>query len=311
MEKEKVILDVDPGSDDAIAIAVAGRHPRIELLAITAVAGNQTLEKTAKNALKVCSYLGITGVPIAAGMSHPLVREPVTAANIHGESGLNGVELEEPKLALDPRHAVDLIVEALSSSSGDINFVATAPLTNIAVALRKEPGITKKIKRIVMMGGSYGLGNITPAAEFNVYADPEAAHVVFSSGVPIVMMGLDLTHQAVVTQDVIKRVECIDNEASRLFVGLMDFYSTRYRERFGFDGAPLHDPTTLAWLIDPSIVETKAMHVDVELRGEHTYGRTVCDYWCALGKPPNANVGVRLEVERFWDAICEALSFYS
>ncbi len=311
MGKEKIIMDVDPGSDDAIAIAVAGRHPRLELLTITVVAGNQTLEKTVKNALKVCSHLGITGVPIAAGMSHPLVREPITAANVHGESGLDGVELEEPKLDLDPRHAVDLIVEALSSSSGDINFVATAPLTNLAVALRKKPGIAKKIKRIVMMGGSYGLGNITPAAEFNIFADPEAAHIVFSSGVPIVMMGLDLTHQAVVTRDVIKRVDGIGNEASRLFVGLMDFYSARYKERFSLDNAPLHDPTTLAWLIDPSIVETKAMHVDVELRGEHTYGRTVCDYWCVLGKPPNADVGVRLEVERFWDAICEALSFYS
>lgn len=311
MEREKVILDVDPGCDDAIAIAVAGRHPRLKLLAVTAVAGNQRLEKTAKNALKVCSHLGITDIPVAAGMLHPLVREPITAANFHGESGLGDVDLGEPSMELDPRHAVDLIIEMLFCSGGDINIVATGPLTNIAVALRKEPGIARKIKRIVMMGGSYGFGNITPAAEFNIYADPEAAQIVFSSGVPIVMMGLDLTHQAPVTQDVMEHIGRLENKASDLFVNLMSFCSARYKERTGLESAPLHDPTTLAWLISPSVIETKAMHVDVELRGEHTYGRTVCDYWGVLKEPPNADVGVRLEVERFWDVICEALSFYS
>jgi ribosylpyrimidine nucleosidase len=306
----KIILDIDPGHDDAVALMLARIHPRIDLRAVTVVAGNQTLEKTVRNARNVATAVGLTGVPVAAGMSRPMVREQVIADDIHGVSGLDGPVFGEPSVALDPRHGVDLIVELLMASEGDITLVPTGPLTNVAMAMRKEPRIVERIERIVLMGGSYQLGNITPAAEFNIYADPEAAHVVFSSGRPIVMMGLDLTRQALCTPQVVERVRALGNPVANLFVELMEFFAATQRKVFGWQAPPLHDPTTLAWLIDPTLIETRPMHVAVELRGELTYGRTCCDYFGMTKKAPNAEVAVRLDVPRFWDLIVDTLALY-
>lgn len=309
MNKEKVILDIDPGHDDAVAILLAGRNPRIDLKAITVVAGNQTLEKTVKNALNVCSYVGLN-VPIAAGMDRPMVREQIIAGDIHGESGLDGPKFGDNLVKLDNRHAVELIIEYLMDSDGDINLVPTGPLTNIAMAMRLEPRIVPKIKRIVLMGGSYQLGNTTPAAEFNIYADPEAAHVVFTSGRPIVMMGLDLTRQALATRDVIDRMKTIDNRASRLFVELMEYFAKSQHDVFGWEAPPVHDPTTIAYLIDPLVIETQPMYTEIELKSEKCYGRTICDYFGVLGKEPNTDVAVKLDFKKFWDIVYDTLKLY-
>ena len=196
----KIIHDCDPGHDDAVAILMAAVHPAIDLQAVTVVAGNQTLEKTVRNALNICSASGrFSDIPVAAGMSRPMVREQVVAGDIHGESGLDGPVFDEPDVGLDPRHAVDLIIDLLLDSDDPITIVPTGPLTNIGMAIRKEPDIVEKIERIVLMGGAYQHGNVTPSAEFNIYADPEAAHVVFTCGRPIVMMGLDVTRKALAT----------------------------------------------------------------------------------------------------------------
>ena len=306
----KIILDMDPGHDDAVAMMLAWAHPRIDLRAITVVAGNQTLEKTTRNALNVATALGVTGVPVAAGMSGPMVRSQVIADDIHGVTGLDGPTFGDPTVPLDNRHAVQLIIEILMNSAGDITLVPTGPLSNIAMAMRMEPRIIEKIERIVLMGGSYQLGNITPAAEFNIFADPEAAHVVFSSGRPLVMMGLDLTRQAKVFPSVVERMREIGNPVSELFVELMEFFAKTQKEVFGWEGPPLHDPTTVAWLIDPTLIKTKPMAVEVELRGEHTYGRTCCDYFGMTRKAPNAEVALELDTERFWDLIHDTLKLY-
>lgn len=307
----KIILDVDPGHDDAVAMMLAWAHPRIDLKAVTVVAGNQTLEKTVRNALNVATAIGLEGVPVAAGMSRPMVREQqVIADDIHGVTGLDGPTFPEPTVPLDPRHAVDLIIELVMASDGDITLVPTGPLTNVAMAMRREPRMVEKIERIVLMGGSYQLGNVTPAAEFNIFADPEAAHIVFSSGRPVVMMGLDLTRQAKVYPRVIERIKGLDNPVAVLFAELMEFFAKTQKEVFGWEAPPLHDPTTVAWLIDPTLIGTKPMAVDVELRGELTYGRTCCDYFGMTGRPANAEVAVKLDQDRFWDLIHDTLALY-
>lgn len=310
MKKEKIILDCDPGHDDAVAILLAGRNPEIELLAITVVAGNQTLDKTSSNALKICSEVGIKDVPIAAGMGRPLVRESLICPEIHGKSGLDGHDFPEPAIKLDKRHAVDLIIETLMNSDEPVTVVTTGPCTNVAMSIRKEPRILNRVKRFVMMGGSYQLGNITPAAEFNIFADPEAAHIIFTSGRPITMIGLDVTRHALVTPEAVSRIESLDNKASNMFVDLMKFFAKTQKQVFGWENPPLHDPTTIAYLIDPSVVETKPMNVEIELRGEKTYGRTVCDYVGILGKTPNADVGIGLDYNKFWDIIYDTLKLY-
>lgn len=306
----RIVLDCDPGHDDALAILLAARHPALRLEAITAVAGNSTVDKTARNALKVCSLAGIRDVPIAAGMAAPLVRPLHVAPAIHGASGLDGPHLPEPDLVLDPRHAVDLLIELLLASNGDLTIVATAPLTNLAAAIRREPRILPGIERIVLMGGSIGLGNWTPAAEFNIYVDPEAAHVVFTCGRPVTMVGLDVTHTALATPEVRERIRALGSPVARLADGLLGFFADTYREVFGFEAPPLHDPCAVAAVIDPTLLRTKPMHVAIELRGEHTTGRTVCDLYGVTGEPPNAEVGLALDVPRFWDLLIETLARY-
>lgn len=310
MQKEKIILDCDPGHDDAVAIMLAAINPKIELLGITVVAGNQKLEKTVNNTLKVCNHLNLD-VPVYSGMSRPMIREQLIADDIHGETGLDGPKFEELKIKAEDKHAVNFIIDTLMNSDEKVTLVPTGPLTNIGMAIRFEPRIIEKINRIVLMGGSYQLGNMTPAAEFNILADPDAAHIVFSSGVKIVMMGLDLTRQASATKEVVEKIKSLNNKASKLFVDLMEFFAASQKNVYGWSAPPVHDPTTIAYIIDPECIEVKPMFCEIELWSERSYGRTLCDYFGILKKEPNVDVAVKLDFDRFWNLIYENLKLYN
>lgn len=302
MNRKKIIIDCDPGQDDAVAIMVAGKNPTLEILGITVVAGNQTLDKTQKNALSIVDYLGLD-LPVYAGCTRPMVRDRITAADIHGESGLAGHTFGPCKKQLEKQHAVQFIIDTLLHAEAPITLVPIGPLTNIAMAMRLEPKIIDKIERIVLMGGSYGLGNVTPAAEFNIFADGDAAHVCFTSGVPITMVGLDVTRQALCNSKIIERMSKIQNKATALFLDLMNHYCKVQKEIFNLDGGALHDPVVAAYLIDPSILVTKPMNVEIDIRGTQSYGRTNCDYFSYLKKEPTADVAVEIDVEKFWDIV--------
>lgn len=311
MEQVKIILDCDPGHDDAVAIMMAAIHPAIDLLGITTVAGNQVLRKTAANALKVCRYLELD-VDVYAGMDRPLVREQVIAEDIHGESGLDGPIFPPLDRSVHKLHAVDYIAETLQRSAGDIVLVATGPLTNLAIAFRRNPAVVTKVQRIVLMGGAYQLGNVTPAAEFNIFADAEAAHVVFTSNIPITMMGLDLTRQALCYPNIIERMERFHNRGSRLFGDLMRFFCKTQKAVFGWDGAPLHDPTCIAYLIDPGCIEVTPMHTEIEIRSEQCYGRTLCDFFNTQGNndTTSTRVATTLDKARFWQIVEDCIALY-
>jgi inosine-uridine nucleoside N-ribohydrolase len=306
----KIILDCDPGHDDAIAILLAAHHPEIELLAITTVAGNQSIEKTTRNALKVCSLANIRSVPIAMGMEKPLLRPARHAGHIHGETGLDGPAIPEPDLELSPLHGVDLLIKLLLESDGDITLVPTGPLTNIATAIQREPAIVPKIQAISLMGGALGLGNVTPAAEFNVWADPEAAAIVFGCGRPITMVPLEVTHQALATDEVLSRLRVGQYPVAMFAAGLLSFYAERYRSVFGFSAPPVHDPCAVAAVIDPTIISAHMTYVEIETVSELTAGRTVCDVYGTRGMTPNVRVGYALDVPRFWDMVIETLHSY-
>ncbi len=308
--KIPIILDTDPGCDDAVAIMLAAKHPLLDIKAITVVAGNQTIDKTAQNALKVCSILGVDNMPVAAGMSQPIIRTQVIANQIHGETGLGDFDFDDLIIRLDPRHAVNLIIETLMNSGGDITFVAMGPLTNLGMAMRLEPRIIPKIKQIVLIGGSYQLGNITPAAEFNIYADPEAAHIVFTSGRPIVMIGLSITEKVLITKEVMNKMALIHNKAAALLINVVDFYSKSNRKLYGMEATPLYDPAAIVYLIDPVIFKIKPMYVEIELKSEQSYGRTHCDFYGTLNKPANAGVVVDLDSKRFWEVVSEIVRLY-
>lgn len=303
----KVILDCDPGHDDAMAILLAHGNPDIELVAITTVAGNQTLDKTSLNARRVCTVAGIRDVPVAAGCDRPLSRPLRTAGYIHGETGLDGPAFGPPTVPLHEQHAVDLIINLLMRSDGEITLVPTGPLTNIAMAVRKEPRIVSRVKEVVLMGGAYTRGNITPAAEFNIAVDPEAAAIVFSAGWPLTMVGLDLTHQALATPQVLERIRQLHTPIADIGVQLLEFFRESYRRHAGLPDPPLHDPCAVARVIDPRVVECVEAFVAVETHGEWTWGMTVTDFRGLLGKGPNARVATRLDVDAFWDLMVAAL----
>ncbi|MBS1251114.1 MAG: Pyrimidine-specific ribonucleoside hydrolase RihA [Anaerolineales bacterium] len=327
---KKVIIDCDPGHDDALAILLAAKH--LDVLGITTVAGNQTLDKVTDNALKVVEFAGLTHIPVAKGMGHPLIRPPRHVPEVHGETGLDGPDLPAPTTPLDPRHAVDFIIETVMSTE-DVILVPIGPLTNIATALRREPRIAGRIQEISLMGGSLTYGNSTPAAEFNIYVDPEAAHIVFTSGVPIRMCGLNVTRQVPATEVEIERIRGLGTRTSAIVAESLDFYRDTLKRVFGLRGGSLHDPCAVAALIDlsavpaqagPTLIEFEPMHVAVELKGEHTYGMTVCDcrhlrgrgqvstsdggVW--RGEPPNAEVAVDIDKDRLIDLLIDTLAKY-
>ena len=306
--QRKILLDCDPGHDDAVAMMLAWGNPSIELLGVTTVGGNQTLDKVTRNALSVATVVGMHDVPIAAGCRLPLVRPVEIAPDVHGDSGLDGVELPEPAVELDPRHGVDLIIETIMSNEpGTVALVPTGPLTNIAMAARKEPRIVERVQEVVLMGGGYHVGNWSPVAEFNIKVDPEAAHIVFNEKWPIVMVGLDLTHQALATDEVAERIAAVPGSVSQFTLGLFTFFRKAYQDAQGFDFPPVHDPCTLAYLIDPTIVETVKVPVDVELNGSLTTGMTVADFRAPAPEDCHTKVATRLDAPRFWGLVVDAI----
>ena len=308
MMQRKILLDCDPGHDDAVAMMLAWGNPSIELLGVTTVGGNQTLDKVTRNALSVATVVGMHDVPIAAGCRLPLVRPVEIAPDVHGDSGLDGVELPEPAVELDPRHGVDLIIETIMSNEpGTVTLVPTGPLTNIAMAARKEPRIVERVQEVVLMGGGYHVGNWSAVAEFNIKVDPEAAHIVFNEKWPIVMVGLDLTHQALATDEVAERIAAVPGSVSQFTLGLFTFFRKAYQDAQGFDFPPVHDPCTLAYLIDPTIVETVKVPVDVELNGSLTTGMTVADFRAPAPEDCHTKVATRLDAPRFWGLVVDAI----
>lgn len=310
-DRRRVVLDCDPGHDDAMAILLAAASPAIELEAITTVAGNQTLDKVTLNARRVCSVAGIDRVPIAAGCEAPLRRVRIVAADIHGESGLDGVDWEEPSVDLDPRNGVELIIElALRDDARPLTVVAVGPLTNVATALLREPRVADRVDRISIMGGAIGLGNVTPSAEFNIYADPEAADVVLRSGIPITLVPLETTHQALATEPVLARIAAIDTPVARMSDALLRYFAETYERVFGFAAPAVHDPCAVAAVIDPSILDARSMNVAIDLGSELSLGRTVCDVYGTTGRVSNAEVAMGIEVDRFWELMLAALATY-
>jgi purine nucleosidase len=304
----QIIIDCDPGHDDAMAILLAHGNPEIELLAITTVAGNQTLEKTTLNARRICSVANITGVPVAAGCDRPLLRPLVTAAETHGESGLDGPRFEDPTTPLAAMHAVDLIIDLVMGSPGRVTLVPIGPLTNIAIALRKEPRLATAVQEVVLMGGAQTRGNSTPAAEFNIFVDPEAAAIVFEAGWPLTMIGLDLTHQALATPEIVERIGSLGTPVAVIAAELMRFFASTYKATSGFDSPPVHDPCAVARLIDPSLVECVETYVAVETHGTTTSGMTSVDFDNRFRREPNALVATKLDFDGFWDLMVDALA---
>lgn len=307
-----IIVDCDPGHDDAIALILALASPKLNVMAVTTSAGNQTPDKTLRNALRILTLLGRHDIPVAGGAPKPLLRELIIADNVHGESGLDGPNLPEPGFAPQALTAVELMAKTLRASTEPVTLVPTGPLTNIALLLSAHPELKAKIARIVLMGGSAGPGNWTPAAEFNIYVDPEAAEMVFSAGVPITMCGLDVTHAAQVMDEDIERIRAITNPIARTVAELLDFFMIYHRDpKWGFVGAPLHDPCTIAWLLRPELFTGIECHVSVETQGQYTVGMTVVDRYRLSPHEPNATVLLGVERQGFIDLLVEQLQAYS
>ena len=303
----KIILDCDPGHDDAVAITLAAGSPAIELLGITTVAGNQTIDKTTRNACVLCTLLGLSETPVVAGCSGPLVRTLRTASEFHGASGLDGPEPIEPTVVPAAGHAVDWIADSVMAHPGEITLVATGPLTNVAMALRKEPAIAQAVREVVIMGGAYSRGNVTPAAEFNVFVDPEAARAVFEAPWPLTMMGLELTHQAIFGSAEERRLEEIGSPLARFLIELMRFFRGAYRAAVGLEDPPVHDPCAVAYVIDPSLFEVASAHVEVETNGTWTSGMTVTDFGPTRPGVRRVGVGTELDREGFWELVLSAV----
>jgi pyrimidine-specific ribonucleoside hydrolase len=316
--KPTTIIDCDPGHDDVMAILLGGRTT--DLRGITTVHGNASLAQTTRNARQVVEFAGLTHVPIAEGMPQPLVRVAQHAPYVHGESGLDGPTLAPPTVPLHPSHAVDFLLEQ-STSLSELVLLPIGPLTNIAIALKRDPGFASRVKQISLMGGSLTFGNVTPAAEFNLWCDPEAAHVVFTSGIPIKMIGLNVTHQVLATEPYRKRVRAIGSTTATHVADMLDFYSARETAYTGLAGGSMHDPLAVAALIDPTILTFEPMHVAVEIHGRDTAGMTLCDGrhlgpdFRALkprtrGEAPNAEVAVAVDAGRFWELFLDVLATY-
>lgn len=304
---ENLILDCDPGHDDAVAILLAAGNPRLNLLGITTVAGNQTLQKVTRNALAVCAQAGIR-VTVAAGAARPLVRPQLTAGEIHGTSGLDGPVLPVPAFELDPRPAAQFIVDTvMAQPPATVHLVPIGPLTNIAMAIRLEPRIVERVKSVVLMGGAVAVHGRTPVTEFNIQADPEAAAAVFEAGWPITMVPLDLTYQALATDEVLARIGAVGGELGQFVVEMLTFFGEQYRRERGLPAAPVHDPCAVARLIDPTVFTTRPAFVAIEQTGTWTWGQTVTDYRGQLGRPNNAEVAITLDTTRFWDLVTDAI----
>jgi purine nucleosidase len=305
----RIIVDTDPGQDDAVAILLALGSPELDILGITAVAGNVSLALTEKNARKVCELAGRTDIKVFAGAVRPLLRDLETAEHVHGKTGLNGPELPEPTMPLQKQHAVDFIVETLMAEpAGTVTLCPLGPLTNVALALIREPRIAARIKEIVLMGGGFFEGgNMTAAAEFNIYVDPHAADLVFRSGVPIVMMPLDVTHKALTTAERIAAIRALGSRVGHATAEMLEFFERFDEEKYGTDGGPLHDPCVIAYLLKPELFGGRLCNVAVETMSELTMGMTVVDWWGVTGRPKNAMVMREVDHHGFFELLVERL----
>jgi inosine-uridine nucleoside N-ribohydrolase len=299
-----IVLDCDPGHDDAIALLLALASPEVELLGVTTTYGNQTLEKTTANALRVLELAGRTDVPVATGAEWPLARELAVAAHVHGESGLDGPVLPAAETAPASTDATAFLAETVAGSPRPVTLLPTGPLTNVARYLEGNGG--EGIERIVLMGGSIAEGNITPAAEFNIWADPEAARCVFASGLDVTMVGLDVTHRALLGPDEEARLRAT-GRIGVFAAGLNVFFSRYHRETYGWNGAPIHDAVAVAYVIRHDLLETRHRNVEIEVESELCRGRTVVDLWNRTDRPPNANVAVDIDTEGFFDLLVERI----
>lgn len=306
-----VVIDCDPGHDDALALMLAWAHPRLAVTAITTVAGNQSLSKVTNNALAIATVLGIRDVPIAAGAARPLVRQTRHAAQIHGESGLDGVRLPRPEVELDPRHGTDVLTESvLSAPKNQATIIALGPLTNLALAVHRAPELASHVREVVFMGGAVSGGNATSCAEFNVLADPEAAQIVLSAGWPITMVGLDVTRTALASPPMRDRVRAVPGPVGVMADEILTAYSAAYSTIGRLGGAMVHDPCAVARVIDPLLVEVQPAHIAVELTGALTTGMTVADFG-SVESDMNVDVATRLDVGGFWDLLIAALETYA
>lgn len=311
MTPRKIIIDTDPGQDDAVAILVALASPEeIDILGITCVAGNVPLDLTSRNARIVCELAGKRDVKIFAGCDRPLGRDLVTAEHVHGKTGLDGPDLPEPTMLLAEGHAVDFIIDTLRENApGTVTLCPLGPLTNIATALQKAPDIADRIAKIVLMGGGYFEGgNITPTAEFNIYVDPQAADIVFKSGAPIVVMPLDVTHKALVTKARNDAFRAIGTPVGVAVAEMTDFFERFDKEKYGSDGAPLHDPCVTAYLINPDLFSGRHINVEIETQSELTMGMTVADWWGVTDRAPNATFMNDLDADGFFALLTERLA---
>jgi pyrimidine-specific ribonucleoside hydrolase len=307
----RIVLDCDPGHDDAIALLLALARDEWRVDAVTVVAGNQTLDKTVRNALTVLTVAGRTDVPVFAGMHRPLVRDLVTAGHVHGASGLDGPVLPDPAVEAQPEHAVDWLIRHLRGVTDPVDLIATGPLTNVGLVLRREPGVRGSIRRIVLMGGSLTEGNITPAAEFNIYVDPEAAAIVFGSGVPVTMVGLNVTHQAMLGGADVDRIRDAGGDVAEMVCGLLDHLAPVHERMYGDPRVPIHDACAVAAALQPQLLQTRHLRVDVETSGVHTVGQTVCDVHAVTGRPPNADVATVIDRDGFIALLDESLRRYA
>jgi len=305
-----VLLDCDPGHDDALAITLALARPELEVLGITTVAGNASLDNTTRNALRVLALLGRPDVPVAAGAATPLVRELETAPQVHGVSGLDGADLPEPMSAARPEGAVEFLRATLAAAPAPVTLIPTGPLTNVALLLRTYPAIAQRIAAISLMGGSMGAGNWTAAAEFNIWVDPEAARIVFRSGLPLTMHGLDVTHKALMGLPEADRLEALGTRVGRVFADLLRFFTRFHVERYGTDQTPIHDAVAVAHVALPGIVTTVPYHVDVAIDSDITRGRTVVDNRGQPGMTPNVDVALDIDRAAFADLVVEAVGRY-
>lgn len=303
-----VILDGDPGHDDAIAWVLANSTDRLKILGVTSCCGNQTIEKTTKNALQILTLIGYKG-PFAPGRKRPLISEPMVAPSVHGDSGLDGPVLPEAKIEPLPINAVELMAKILEESEEPVVLIPTGPLTNVAALLIERPDLKPKIRAIYNMGGGLAHGNWTPAAEFNILVDPEAADVVYSSGIPITMAGLDVTEKAMIFPEDFERIRAVGNEVSRIVYEWLNFYY-HYHKALGYPGAPLHDPCAVAALLNPEIFEIKEVYVEIETAGAFCRGMTVADMKGVTGKKPNVRALMGVDRKAFADMIVEACKAY-
>jgi inosine-uridine nucleoside N-ribohydrolase len=301
-----VLIDCDPGHDDAMALLLALASPELELLGVSTVHGNQTLERTTANALRVLEFAG-SDLAVAAGADRPLLRDPAVAAEVHGETGLDGPDLPPPASHPVAEHAVEFLAERLRASASPVTLVPTGPLTNIALLLATHPEVAERIERIVLMGGAIAEGNVTPAAEFNIWVDPEAAARVFASGLDVTMIGLDVTHRALMTAEHAERLRAA-GRVGGMVAELWEFYSRFHRRIYDLGGTPVHDAMAVAHVIRGDLVQTRHVNVEVDCASELCRGRTVVDVWGRTGRAPNAHVGVDVEADAFLELLVERIA---